>query len=97
LGVGTLVFFTQRATPLTEEKQGAVCCQQVRWISPNLTVLVLIMKHDGAQTKRWRRDFVLALERRRAKRKFRLTPHCHVHSYLLVTHQKVRNSCQKVD
>ena len=53
---------------------------------------------QGADSKRWKRDFVLALEKRRSKRRARLAasaPACNFAMYRLVSHRNGQNSCQK--
>ncbi len=66
-------------------------------------MLILVIAPVGAESKdadskRWKRDFVLALEKRRSKRRARLASSansCNVAMYRLVSHRNVQNSCQK--
>ncbi len=66
-------------------------------------MLILVIAPMGAESrnagsKQWKRDFVLALEKRRSKRPARLAASansCNVAMYRLVSHRNVQNSCQK--
>ncbi len=61
-------------------------------------MLFLVIKPEGAHAKRWRQDFVLALEKRRSKRRARLAaaaPPCNLSMYRVVSHRNVQNGCQK--
>jgi hypothetical protein len=76
VGVSLLSFGAQRVSPLAHDPLGANCCQQAGWVNPSLQLFYLAfvtqsaMRSDEAQL--WRREFVLALEKRRAKRQVRL-------------------------
>ena len=76
MGASVLTFGTQRFSPLAHDPPGARCCQQAGLVNPSLQLFYLALATEhaarGAESKRWRRDFVLALEKRRAKRQARL-------------------------
>lgn len=96
LAIGVLVLGTQRGMPLTQDAHS--CCASLYWVAPSLGMLVLVSKSEGTDAKRWRRDFVLALEKRRAKRLARLATGaspCNLSMYRVVSHRSVQNSCQK--
>jgi hypothetical protein len=98
LATGVLVLGTQREMYLTQEAQGSGCCASWQWAAPSLGMLFLALAPQGADSKRLRRDFVLALEKRRAKRRVRLAataPVCNFSMYRVVSHRNVQNSCQK--
>jgi hypothetical protein len=98
LAIGVLALGTQRGMSLTQDAHGYGCCASWQWIAPSLGMLVLAIKPQGADVKRWRRDFVLALEKRRAKRLARLAaaaPACKLSMYRVVSHHNVQNGCQK--
>lgn len=83
---------------LTPYSQGYGCCASLQWVAPSLGMLVLVITPEGTDAKRWRRDFVLALEKRRAKRRARLAaaaPACNLSMYRVVSHRNVQNGCQK--
>ena len=98
LAIGVLALGTQRGMPLTQDANGYGCCASWQWVAPSLVMLVLVIKPEGAHAKRWRRDFVLALEKRRSKRRARLAaaaPACNLSMYRVVSHRNVQNGCQK--
>ena len=68
-----LTFGAQRFTPLVHDAQSVSCCQQVGLVNPSLGLFYLAFAPERYEAKRWRRDFVLALEKRRTKRQARLT------------------------
>jgi hypothetical protein len=68
-----LVFGVQQSSPSLSGGQGLGCCQQVGLINPALGLLYLAFTVKEHDTAGWRRDFALALEKRRAKRQARLT------------------------
>ena len=72
VGASMLTFGTQRFTPLVHDAQSVSCCQQVGLVNPSLDLFYLAFAPERYEAKRWRRDFVLALEKRRAKRQARL-------------------------
>ena len=63
----------QQASPALSAEQELVCCQQLGLVNPGLGLLYLAFVGKEHDTARWRRDFALALEKRRAKRTARLT------------------------
>lgn len=67
-----LTFGTQRFTPLAQDSRGVSCCQQAGLVNPSLGLFYLAFTAEVYESKRWRRDFVLELEKRRAKRQARL-------------------------
>jgi hypothetical protein len=67
-----LTFGAQRFTPLVHDAQSVSCCQQVGLVNPSLGLFYLVFAPERYEAKRWRRDFVLALEKRRTKRQARL-------------------------
>lgn len=98
LAIGVLALGTQRGMPLTQDADGYGCCASWQWVAPSLGMLVLAIKPEGADFKRWRRDFVLALEKRRSKRRTRLVAPaspCNLSMYRVVSHRNVQNGCQK--
>jgi hypothetical protein len=98
LAIGGLALGTQRGMPLGQDLQGYGCCASWQWAAPSLGMLVLVITPEGADAKRWRRDFVLALEKRRAKRRARLaasTTSCNLSMSRLVSRHPLQNGCQK--
>ena len=96
LAIGALVLGTQRTLLLTQDAHS--CCASWRWAAPSLGMLFLALAPERADARRWERDFVLALEKRRAKRLARLATGaspCNLSMYRLVSHRNVQNSCQK--
>ena len=71
-GTSVLTFANHRVTAWGDDAQGLSCCLQAGLVNPNLGLLYLAFAPEhakqGAESKSWRRDFVLALEKRRAKR-----------------------------
>ena len=67
-----LTFGAQRLTPFVHDAQSVSCCQQAGLVNPSLGLFYLAFAPEPYEAKRWRRDFVLALEKRRAKRQARL-------------------------
>lgn len=71
-----LTFGAQRFASLAHDLQPFSCCQQAGLLNPGLGLLYLALVNgrdtDDDELKRWRRDFVLAIEKRRAKRQARL-------------------------
>jgi hypothetical protein len=76
VGVSVLTFATQRFTTWVHYSPGVSCCVQAGMVHPSLGLLYLAFVDKSAtqqnDSKRWRRDFSLALERRLAKRQARL-------------------------
>lgn len=72
VGASILTFGIQRFTPFVHDAQSVSCCQQVGLVNPSLGLFYLAFAPERYEAKRWRRDFVLALEKRRAKRQARL-------------------------
>ena len=72
VGASILTFGIQRFTPFVYDAQSVSCCQQVGLVNPSLGLFYLAFAPERYEAKRWRRDFVLALEKRRAKRQARL-------------------------
>ncbi len=72
MGASMLTFGAQRFTPFVHDSQSVSCCQQVGLVNPSLGLFYLAFAPERYEAKRWRRDFVLALEKRRAKRQARL-------------------------
>ena len=76
VGASVVTFGVQRFTPLAHDLQPVSCCQQAVLANPSLQWLYLAFVAErttlGYESKRWRRDFVLAIEKRRAKRQARL-------------------------
>ena len=72
VGASMLTCGAQRFTPLVHDSKDVSCCQQVGLVNPSLGLFYLAFTAEGYDSKRWRRDFVLELEKRRAKRHARL-------------------------
>lgn len=72
VGASALTFGGQRLSPFTPDPQSVKCCQQVGLVNPSVGLFYLTFAMDGYERKRWQRDLVLALEKRRAKRQARL-------------------------
>ncbi|MFZ4710523.1 MAG: hypothetical protein ACOYMH_11845 [Zwartia sp.] len=76
LGSSLLTFVAQRTSPLAHDPQGASYIQQAGLVNPSLQLVYLAFANGSAtrsvETQRWRRELVLALEKRRAKRQARL-------------------------
>ena len=76
VGASVVTFGSQRVSPLAHDPQGASCCQQAGLVNPGFQLVYFAIAHESAtrsvEAQRWRRDFVLALEKRRAKRQARL-------------------------
>ena len=76
VGASVLTFGAQRISPLAHDPQGASCCQQAGMVNPSLQLFYYAFATEGAmrsnEAQRWRRDFVSALEKRRAKRQARV-------------------------
>ena len=76
MGASVVTFGVQRFTPLAHDLQPFSCCQQAELANPSLQWLYLAFVAErttlGYESKRWRRDFVLVIEKRRAKRQARL-------------------------
>ena len=81
-----MAFGAQRFSALAHDPQGANCCQQPGLVNPGLQLVYLAFATESAtrsvDSHRWRRDFVLALEKRRAKRQARLMLKTASHSVL---------------
>ena len=86
VGASVLTFGAQRVSPVAHDPQDASCCQQARLVNPSLQLFYLAFATEGAlrsnEALRWRRDFVSALEKRRAKRQARLMLKTASHSLL---------------
>ncbi len=98
LTIGALALGTQRTLLFTQDAQGVGCCASWQWAAPSLGMLFLALAPERADAKRWQRDFVLALEKRRTKRRARLVAaasSCNLSMYRVVSHRLVQNSCQK--
>jgi len=76
VGASVLSFGAQHVSPLAHDPQGASCCQQAGLVYPNLQLFYLALAPERSMhsndVQRLRRDFVTALEKRRAKRQARL-------------------------
>ena len=76
VGASVVTFGAQRVSPLAHDPQGATCCQQAGLLNPSLQLFYFAFATESAmrsnEAQRWRRDFVSALEKRRAKRQARL-------------------------
>ena len=76
MAASVLTFGAQRFSTLVHDPQGVSWYQQAGLVNPSLQLFCLAFATEnatrGAESKRWRRDFVLALETRRAKRQARL-------------------------
>jgi hypothetical protein len=86
VGASVVMVGAQRVAPLAHDPQGASCCQQAGMVSPGFQLVYLAIAHESAtrsvESQRWSRDFVLALEKRRAKRQARLMLKTASHSVL---------------
>ena len=76
VGASVVTFGAQRVSPLAHDPQGVTCCQQAGLLNPSLQLFYFAFATESAirsnEAQRWRRDFVSALEKRRAKRQARL-------------------------
>ena len=86
VGASVVTVGAQRVAPLAHDPQGASCCQQAGMVNPGFQLVYLAIAHESAtrsvESQRWSRDFVLALEKRRAKRQARLMLKTASHSVL---------------
>ena len=86
VGASVLTFGAQRVSPVAHDPQGTSCCQQAGLVNPSLQLFYFAFAAKSAlpssEPQLWRRDFVLALEKRRAKRQARLTLMTASHSLL---------------
>lgn len=86
MGASVVTIGAQRVAPLAHDPQGASCCQQAGMVNPGFQLVYLAIAHESAtrsvESQRWSRDFVLALEKRRAKRQARLMLKTASHSVL---------------
>lgn len=86
VGASVLTFGAQRVSPVAHDPQGTSCCQQAGLVNPSLQLFYLAFANKtttrSVESQLWRRDFVLALEKRRAKRQARLTLKTASHSLL---------------
>ena len=86
VGASVLTFGAQRVSPVAHDPQGTSCCQQAGLVNPSLQLFYLAFAAKSAlpsnEPQLWRRDFVLALEKRRAKRQARLMLKTASHSLL---------------
>lgn len=61
---------------MVHDPQSASCCQQAGLVNPSLQLFYFAFATESVtrsnEAQRWRRDFVSALEKRRAKRQARL-------------------------
>lgn len=77
VGASVLTFGAQRVSPVAHDPQGTSCCQLAGLVNPSLQLFYFAFAAKSAlpssEPQLWRRDFVLALEKRRAKRQARLT------------------------